>query len=370
MLKIQEYLRSGKSPENLENDFAIHFRQHGRYPHLFGFKYDQLDSPMGERIVQECRGLILDSKNDWDVVAYSFDKFYNYGEGHAAEIDWDSAVVQEKYDGSLIIMYCYDALWQVATSGSPDASGMTHGSDIPFSDYFWNTFKKGPGLKTFPFMPKGCPFSSISNDYTFMFELMGPLNRVVIPHSESRLVILGGRNKKTLQEITAEEAAEMFGGLFPSVKEFPLQNIEDIINTFETFSGVEQEGYVIVDKFFNRMKVKHPGYVALHHAKSDFTPRACVKIAISGEISEVETHFPELADDLLDARTRFESLCVEVESDYERLKDIENQKSFAIEAVKTKASGALFNVRNGKAKSIRRFLTDMHVDKLMRLMGY
>jgi hypothetical protein len=39
-------------------------------------------------MVQECRGLILDTKNNWSVVALPYTKFFNYADPHAAEIDW------------------------------------------------------------------------------------------------------------------------------------------------------------------------------------------------------------------------------------------------------------------------------------------
>jgi tRNA splicing ligase len=55
-------------------------------------------------VVQECRGLILDESANWRIVAFPYTKFFNYGEEHAASIDWSTACVQEKLDGSL--MYC------------------------------------------------------------------------------------------------------------------------------------------------------------------------------------------------------------------------------------------------------------------------
>jgi hypothetical protein len=54
---------------------------------------------MHEPIVRESRGVILDEADDWRVVARAFDKFFNYGESGADEIDWGTARVQEKVDG-------------------------------------------------------------------------------------------------------------------------------------------------------------------------------------------------------------------------------------------------------------------------------
>ena len=55
---------------------------------------------MGSPLVAECRGIILDEQDDWRVVSYPFDKFFNYNESKAAVLDWSQGVdVYEKLDG-------------------------------------------------------------------------------------------------------------------------------------------------------------------------------------------------------------------------------------------------------------------------------
>lgn len=100
-LNTQKYLRAGKSPQDLESALGIAVKRHPKYPNLVQFKYDQIESPKDDPIVQECRGLILDEANNWDVVAYPFKRFFNYGEPQCAEIDWSKAQVMEKCDGCL-----------------------------------------------------------------------------------------------------------------------------------------------------------------------------------------------------------------------------------------------------------------------------
>lgn len=103
MLAIQNFLLANAGDLNLlEEKFAIKSKRHSKYPNLICFKYNQIESPFSEPLVQECRGIILDENDNWNVVSHSFNKFFNYGESNAVEIDWDVAEVQEKMDGCFL----------------------------------------------------------------------------------------------------------------------------------------------------------------------------------------------------------------------------------------------------------------------------
>ena len=358
MLNIQKYLRSGKTLSDLENELAINARRHTQYPNLVSLKYNQIDSPRNHPIVNECRGVILDENNDWNVVAFPFYRFFNADEGHAADIDWDTAVVQEKLDGSLICMYPYDGYWEVATSGSADAGGNVGLTTRTFQKYFWDTAKE-----TLP-----ADWKPTRDDHCYMFELMGPDNRVVVYHPEPHLKLLGARNLQTLEEIPVKEAAKHFKGV-EVVQEYNLSSVDEIIATFENLSPTSQEGYVVHDAGFNRIKVKSPAYVAIHHAKSGLSTKAFVEIARQGETWELIAHFPEYEEPINDAKQRWEALVKELEEVYHQIHLIEDQKQFALHN-RCRVPGALFALRAGKVKSIREFLCKMHIKKIMLLLGY
>ena len=99
MLKIQEFLINGGTIEQLTEQYGIKCGRSKEYPNLALFKYDQIESPMSEAIVQEARGIVLDENDNWRVVGRGFSKFFNHLEGNAAQIDWSTAKVQEKVDG-------------------------------------------------------------------------------------------------------------------------------------------------------------------------------------------------------------------------------------------------------------------------------
>lgn len=74
-------------------------------------------------------------------MAYPYKKFFNYMEKYACEIDWNSAVVYEKLDGSLATLYWYHDDWYVASSSIPDATG-TFVESTSFQEVFWDIWDK------------------------------------------------------------------------------------------------------------------------------------------------------------------------------------------------------------------------------------
>jgi hypothetical protein len=174
---------------------------------------------------------------------------------------------------------------------------------------------------------------------------------------------------KTQKELTHEEVSTYFPKC-PVVKSFPLTSFEEAIETFATMSPLSQEGYVIVDGNFNRQKVKHPGYVALHHLADELgSRRALVQVVLNGEIDEVVVAFPEHKNTLLEIKGKLKALVDELEDAYEEIKGIESQKEFALKALRYKGSSALFAVRKGNVKSVVHFLLEMHIDSVMKLLG-
>jgi len=356
-MHIQNYLRGGGTLESLTEKFAIDVKRHSQYNNLVLLKYNQIDSPFGEEIVRECRGIILDEKDDWRVICYSMPKFFNHSEGHAAPIDWSTAKVREKVDGSLCQLFVYDSKWMFATSGSPDASGPVGDYGFTFQEFFWKTFAH-------QLPPVDC-------NKCFFFELTSIYNKIVVVHSEPSITLLGGRDINTMQELTVEEAH----AFFPECKiamQFNLGSFDECIASYAHFSGLNQEGYIVCDAQFNRVKLKHPQYTHLHHMKDSLSSsrRALVEIVRVGEIDEVVASFPEYAPMLAEAKERLDALVKDLEACYEEIKGIPVQKDFAMIAVHTRCSSALFALRAKKTPSIRSYLATMQIDSVMGMLGY
>ena len=119
MLSVEKFIWENENWRELLQDFPYYLSvvDDEKY---FLLKYQQTKSDFNNDIVKECRGIIFNTTT-LKPVCVPFFKFGNYGESYADEIDWNTAKVQEKIDGSLIKLW-YDNEWHISTNGTIDAS--------------------------------------------------------------------------------------------------------------------------------------------------------------------------------------------------------------------------------------------------------
>lgn len=353
----QQYLRNGGTLEKLAELFDIEARFHPIMPGLVQLKYGKIHSDFSSTIVRQCRGLILDRHDNWNIVARPFDKFFNHGESYAAHIDWRTAQVQEKLDGSLMILYYYQGMWNVATSGTPNAGGTVQGFQMTFARLFWQTWYANK-------MPLP---GELHKNHTFMFELTSPYNRVVVKHDKPRLRLIGVRNNINGAELPTHGFAD-----YEIVRSFPIAGAgyAALKESFDDMDPCEQEGYIVVDADFNRVKVKHPGYVALHHMRSSISPKNVLEVVRQGEAAEVLAHFPEWKQIFDVVQGRYDGLLMELEQDWASMpRNFNARKEFADVAMTSRVPGAMFSMLDGRVKSVREFLAMMHIDTLADRLG-
>lgn len=354
MLKIVEYIKQN-GLDALSENLGIKVKRHKDFNNLVLLKYDQLNSPNAHPVVVECRGIILDEANDWAVVSYPYNRFFNYGEGHAADIDWSSARVYEKLDGSLMTLYYYAGEWRVASSGRPDACGEVMGTTTTFSELFWKVWNQ---------LDYQLPTDT---DCCYMFEMMTPHNRVVVRHPMSRIVLHGGRCLSDFRELNPVVEARRYG--WECVQIHQLQSWDDIMAAAKELDPMESEGYVVCDANYNRVKVKSPQYVAVAHMKDGFTTRRMLEIVRTNENSEFLSYYSEYESLYWKIKVKYEHLVGKIEGFYEAIKHVDDRKQFALSATTQKYSGTLFSLKFGKVNNVREFLADMNIRHLEQWMG-
>jgi hypothetical protein len=334
--------------------FHLQATRHELFPSLVMLKYHQIFSPMGEPIVQQCRGLILDEADDWRVVSHPFDKFFNAAEGHVAPVDWTTARVFEKLDGSLMSLYFYEGAWQVASSGRPDASGRLGSRGTTMAQGFWDIWHDSD---------LQLPPDSFAG-WWFGFELMTPWNQVIVRHETPRLACIGARQPDG-NEVWPHELP--FG--WPTVASFPLGSLEDVLSAATQINPMNGEGFVVCDANFHRVKIKSPQYVALHHLRDRFSLSRIIEVVRAGESDEFLAYFPDLRPQFEDVRVRFETLVAQVDADFAELRAIETPRDYAGAAQLKRVPAALFALRYGKARSAREFFAKANIAPLIAWLG-
>lgn len=254
------------------------------------FKYNQVFSDFNIPLVREARGIIF-RESDWECVCHPFDKFGNYGESYCPKINWETASVQEKVDGSLI-KFWHDNGWHISTNGTIDAfkANLNNVKYENFGQLVIHAIRK-------VFANEHDFFNILDPKCTYMFELVSPYNRVVIPYEEIKLYFLGMRERDTGEEWNPEELDESF--YFSIPKRYPLHSLEDVQKAANALSWNE-EGYVVCDAKFNRVKIKSSAYILAHYARNNgnVSKKTLIEIILSSEIDEFLIYANEYKEEI------------------------------------------------------------------------
>lgn len=226
-------------------------------------KYNQLASDFSIKMVRECRGIIFYAEEDGTMtpVCIPFFKFGNYGEAYVEDIDWTSARVQEKVDGSLIKVWWHKG-WHISTNNTINAAkAFTAVEGISYKDKVIEAFEKIASLEEVE--------EALHPDYTYMFELVSPDTRVVIPYEETKLYYLGCRNNLTFEEDWGRGYEDCCGKLYMEKPRFyRLFSLNDCIRYAQDMTK-DEEGFVVVDANWNRVKIKSPEYLIAHKVRNN-----------------------------------------------------------------------------------------------------
>lgn len=270
--------------------------------YFYLLKYNQLESDFSNEIVKECRGLIID-KYSLEPVALSFKKFWEVENELADDIDWSSAKVQEKLDGTKLLCFYnkYEKTWQVASSGNLNIDKINvNDFGMTFGDLF------GKALANSLYTRSGF-FSSLISSYCYTLELVSPENRVVVPYKKADVYLIGVRKVDTFEEISPNKYQEDFGFLLRTPKEYPLRTLNDCLKATEIM-GYDKEGYVVVDKNWHRIKIKSPAWKEVSKIRGDGTLSQRKIITIIDNNLEIEAlrFYPEWKEYIDKVRDKIE----------------------------------------------------------------
>ena len=393
-LLVQEYLETHTfSQLAAEHGIYVSFASAG---YFFSLNYDQIEAKDDDLIVQECRGLILATKDGHSlssqakmvadrlcydevcpgetvVLAMGFRRFYNYGQGAAAQIDWNDPglKVQNKEDGTLILLWSnpFENKWFVSTRSVPEANiPLDNWEEMTFRSLFEKAIKDTTD-KSFDEIT-----SRLDNGYTWIFELTTPFNQIVCRNDRCRVVFLASRNIKTLQEVPLNDYylhCQLLGCGIPIIKHYSLSNIDKIIEFVNAQNPLELggEGVVVLDTKFNRIKVKNANYVVLNKMRDSLcaSTRNCLELILRERDDDVVGSMPqEIADNIRDMKERYVAWLKKMEAEYKEIlgqvsaEGSKNKKDFALEVQRRKIGfpAPMYYVFDGKSNSIKGFIAD------------
>lgn len=218
----------------------------------------------------QCRGIVFDDQ--WQLVARSLPKFFNYEEHLGAEplagpLSQGPFTVTEKYDGSLGIVFRWKEHLLLATRGSFHSEQAERGNEILYRTM----------------IERGWRFDG--DTHTHLFEIIYPENRIVVNYGkDERLQWLA-----SIHTATGREDAH-FGPDFGGLEHYPARSPEELKRQLRA----NAEGYVLRFNDGQRVKIKFAEYVRLHRIVTGLsTTSVWEHLSAGGTLAELLDPLPD-----------------------------------------------------------------------------
>ena len=225
-------------------------------------------------VTKQCRGLVTD--NEGNVVARPFKKFFKIEENqHTPTEQFD---VYEKMDGSLGILFNYKGEWVLATRGSFTSDQSVKGTEL---------------LQKYD-------YQRLNPDYTYLFEIIYPENRIVCTYDFEDLVLLGMIHTESGDEVNIHSGNDedvRFKNLlnnlgFNIVRKY--DGISDYTYLKHAISD-NREGFVFRFSNGDRMKIKGEEYLRLHKIMTNLSTTGVWEVLSSG--GKMEDYLKDVPDE-------------------------------------------------------------------------
>jgi hypothetical protein len=110
----------------------------------------------------------------------------------------------------------------------------------------------------------------------------------VVSYPEYTVWLLGIRNTQTGEESEIDQFGEFFSGV-PTCPSHKLNNLSELLTFVGSKAPFEQEGIVVRDSQFRRVKVKSLAYTAYNRVRDSAasSPRALVELILTEKLDDV-----------------------------------------------------------------------------------
>jgi RNA ligase len=225
-------------------------------------------------VTKQCRGLVTD--NEGNVVARPFKKFFNIEENQ--HIPTEQFDVYEKMDGSLGILFNYKGEWVLATRGSFTSDQSVKGTEL---------------LQKYD-------YQRLNPDYTYLFEIIYPENRIVCTYDFEDLVLLGMIHTESGDEVNIHSGNNedvRFKNLLNNLG-FNIVRKYDGISDYSYLKHAisdNREGFVVRFSNGDRMKIKGEEYLRLHKIMTNLSTTGVWEVLSSG--GKMEDYLKDVPDE-------------------------------------------------------------------------
>jgi RNA ligase len=239
------------------------------------YQYEH-NSVQWDPLVQHCRGIIFDAQDGYNIVALPFSKFFNYGEGgiHYPSEGAEIKSVFYKADGSLGICFFWHGKWHLTTRGSLN-------SDIGIV-----------GQRLFDDAMRDEPLTSmvLNTQYTYLFEIIDDICRIVVKYDENFLMLIGMRNNRSGECFFGSSAVPTWPHY---VNHYRFETKEEMTEWLNATKGTEFEGFVVHFSDGCIFKFKSEDYMRLHRIIAQFTFKRVLEAVQQHQQEEIRKALPE-----------------------------------------------------------------------------
>jgi RNA ligase len=210
------------------------------------------------------RGLILDDSGK--IVARPFTKFWNLNqrpETNANVLPAETPELSDKLDGSLIVTFFNPetGAWQGVTMGSWDNDQTRYANP-------WLAARR----------------DKLDPAYTYLFEIVGPWNRIVVFYPETRMVLIGVVHTESGEDWSYTQVREFGTKAGLETVRFERRPFQEI--DFNDPRITNEEGYVARYSNGLRVKLKYAEYFRLHKILTQLSIKGVWELLSTGQPTE------------------------------------------------------------------------------------
>lgn len=257
---------------------------------------------------------------------------------------------------SLIKLWHDNDEWHISTSGTTDAEKAA----VQFEMNDIANYKQ-----LFMYASKDkIDYNRLDKRYTYMFELIGLENKVIVPYEKEDVYYLGRRDNYTLLEVpyfdddcAGVEKCKRPKCRIVKVNKNPKKVMKELQKEVNSFTKEHEhfEGYVISDRSLKtRVKMKSTQYMELFFQKGNgiFSPRKILLMILDQKDDDVLSSFPEYRPQFDEVRRAFCVWLEAVKNDlrYMDARNWEDRKKFAEWAKDTTCPSIVFSAFNNEER--------------------